>query len=78
MKKKTGIAISLLVVAFVITYLICSFCIPGWKVKLEADTMTVFIENLKILWSIKVLISLVASAFIASIPFWSWKKKLEK
>ena len=48
MKKKTGIAISLFVVAFVIAYFICSFCIPGWKVKLEADATTVFIENLKV------------------------------
>ena len=70
MKKKAGIAISLFVVAFVIAYSICSFCIPGWKVKLEADAMTVFIENLKILWPTKVLISLVAGAVIASVPFW--------
>lgn len=70
MKKKTGIAISLFMVAFVIAYFICSFCIPGWKVKLEADAMIVFIENLKILWPIKSLISLAAGAMIASVPFW--------
>ena len=75
MKKKTGIAISLFVAAFVIAYLICSFCIPGWKVKLEADAMTVFIENLKILWPMKASISLAAGAVIATVPFWVRKKK---
>ena len=70
MKKKTGIAISLFVVAFVIAYFICSFCIPGWKVKLDADATTVFIENLKILWPTKALISLAAGAVIVSVPFW--------
>ena len=75
MKKKTGIAISLFVVVFVIAYFICSFCIPGWKVKLEADATTVFIENLKILWPTKALISLAAGAVIAFVPFWMLKKK---
>ena len=75
MKKKTGIAISLFVVTFVIAYFICSFCIPGWKVKLEANATIVFIENLKILWPIKALISVVIGAIIASVPFWLWKKE---
>ena len=75
MKKKTGVAISLFVAAFVITYFVCSFCIPGWKVKLEADAVTVFIENLKILWPTKALISLAAGAVVASVPFWVLKKK---
>lgn len=75
MKQKSGIAVGLFVVVFVITYFVCSFCVPGWKVKLEADMMTVFIENLKILWPIKALISLVAGVIIGSIPFWLRKKK---
>ena len=75
MKKKAGITISLFLAAFLATYFISSFCIPGWKVKLEADAMTVFIENLKILWPMKALISLAAGAVIASVPFWLRKKK---
>ena len=75
MKKKTGIEISIFAVSFVIAYFICSFCIPGWRVKLEADAVTVLIENLKILWPIKALISLVAGVIIGSIPFWLRKKK---
>ena len=77
MKRKIAISISLFAVAFVVAYFICSFCIPGWKVKLEADATTVFIENLKILWPIKVLISLVAGTIVASIPFWIHKKELQ-
>ena len=75
MKKKTGVAISLFVAAFVIAYFVCSFCIPEWKVKLEADAITVFIENLKVLWPTKALISLAVGAVIASVPFWLRKKE---
>ena len=75
MKNRTGISLGVFAIVFVITYFVCSFCIPGWKVKLEADAMTVFIENLKILWPTKALISLAAGAVVASVPFWVLKKK---
>ena len=75
MKNRTGISLGVFAIVFVITYFVCSFCIPGWKVKLEADAMTVFIENLKILWPTKVLISLAAGAVVASVPFWVLKKR---
>lgn len=72
--KKLGLAVILFAVAFVAAYLICSFCIPGWQIKLEADSMTVFVETLKILMPIKLLISLAAGCVVGAIPFLIRKK----
>lgn len=72
--KKSGIAAVLFVLTFVASYLICSFCIPGWRIKLEADAMTVFVETLKILMPVKLLISLAAGGIIGALPFFVCKK----
>ena len=67
--KKSSISVIWFVLVFIVTYFICSFCIPGWRIKLEADAMTVLIETLKIMMPIKVMISLVAGVIAGAIPF---------
>ena len=64
MKKKLLI-ISSFIVTFSLVYLILSFCIPGWRIKLDAPPLIYFIEQLKSLMVLKCGISLIAAAVIA-------------
>ncbi len=75
MKKKVMLGFVLFSAAFILTYFITSFCVPGWRVKLAADAVTVFIENLKTLMPIKAIISLVVGVIAGSIPFWTSLKE---
>ena len=64
MKKKLLI-ISSFIVTLSLVYLILSFMIPGWRIKLDAPPLIYFIEQLKSLMVLKCGISLIAAAVIA-------------
>ena len=64
MKKKLLI-ISSFIVTLSLVYLILSFMIPGWRIKLDAPPLIYFIEQLKSLMVLKCGISLIVAAVIA-------------
>ena len=64
MKRKTLSAIILFVVAFVVTYLILCFGIPGMRIKLEAGPAQYFLASVKHMALFKSLISLVVGAIL--------------
>lgn len=66
--KKAGLSISLYLIAFVLTYIGACYFVPGWRIKLEADHLTCFLESLKKLVPIKFLVSLAAGLIISFIP----------
>lgn len=66
--KKTGLSISLFLIAFAFTYIGLCYLVPGWRIKLAADNLTYFFESLKTLAPIKCLISLVVGLIISFIP----------
>ena len=49
---------------FVVTYLFVCFCIPGMRIKLEAEPLELFIESIKNMALFKSLISLAVGAVI--------------
>ena len=61
MKKKINILISFIAV-FALTYLFTSFGIPGWRLKLDAPSLKLFIEHLKSMALIKCSASLITGA----------------
>lgn len=66
--KKTGLFSTLFIIAFIGSYLFCCYLIPGWKIKLDADPMTYFFENIKHMALLKGLISLVVGLIVGAIP----------
>ena len=66
--KKARLSVSLFLVAFVFTYIGSCYFVPGWQIKLEADSLTYFLESLKKLAPIKFLVSLIVGVIISSVP----------
>lgn len=65
--KKAGLSAILFIIIFVVSYLSCCYLIPGWRIKLEADSLTYFIESVKHMALLKGLISLVAGVIAGTI-----------
>lgn len=65
----------LAIVTFIAVYMIMSFAIPGFRIKLEAEPAVVFVETLKILWPFKAAVSLIAAVLIGGLPFVFGKRK---
>lgn len=73
--KRKSLFIVLFVVVFAAVYLIMSFAIPGFRVKLEAAPAVVFWENLKIIWPFKAAVSLIAAVLVVGLPLLFGKRK---
>ena len=52
------------IAAFVAAYLACCYLIPGWRIKLEADTLTYFWASVTHMVLLKSLISLAAGGVV--------------
>lgn len=65
----------LAIVTFIAVYMIMSFAIPGFRIKLEAEPAVVFVETLKILWPFKAAVALIAAVLIGGLPFVFRKRK---
>ena len=65
--KRKSLFIVLFVVVFVAVYMIMSFAIPGFRIKLEAEPAVVFVETLKILWPFKAAVSLIVAGLIGAL-----------
>ena len=59
--KRKMCSLILAIVTFIAVYMIMSFAIPGFRIKLEAEPAVVFVETLKILWPFKAAVSLIAA-----------------
>ena len=74
MKRKIC-SLILAIVTFIAVYMIMSFAIPGFRIKLEAEPAVIFVETLKILWPFKASVSLIAAVLIGGLPFVFRKRK---
>ena len=74
MKRKT-LPIILFIVAFVGTYMIICFGIPGMRIKLEAEPVELFFASIKHMALFKSLISLVVGVLVALLSVLIGKKK---
>lgn len=68
MKDKKILSIILFVVGFIATYLIMCYCIPGLRIKLEAEPMEYFIESIKNTAIFKSVISCIIGTILAMLP----------
>ena len=73
--KRKSLFIVLFVVGFAAVYMIMSFAIPGFRIKLEAEPAVVFVETLKILWPFKAAVSLIAAVLFGGLPLVLGKRK---
>lgn len=73
--KRKMCSLILAIVTFIAVYMIMSFAIPGFRIKLEAEPAVVFVETLKILWPFKVAVSLIAAVLIGGLPLVLRKRK---
>ena len=73
--KRKMCSLILAIVTFIAVYIIMSFAIPGFRIKLEAEPAVVFVETLKILWLFKAAVSLIAAALVGILPLVIGKKK---
>ncbi len=76
MKKRAVQSIALFLLALFVIYFALSFMVPGWRLKLSASPMTVLLENLRHMASLKLLITLPLSALITALPILA--EKVEK
>ena len=74
MKKKT-VSIVLFLIAFIATYLIICFAIPGMRIKLEAEPIEIFFKSITHMVFFKTMISLVVAIIFGAIPLFFGKKK---
>lgn len=74
-RNRIVFSIILAIVVFVVAYMIMSFAIPGFRIKLEAEPAVIFVETLKILWPFKAAVSLIAAVLIGGLPFVFRKRK---
>ncbi len=58
--KKVILPIVLFLLAFVLTYIGSCYLVPGWRIKLAADSRTYFLKSLKTLVPMKLLVSFLA------------------
>ena len=73
--KRKMCSLILAIVTFIAVYMIMSFAIPGFRIKLDAAPEVVFWENLKIVWPFKAAVSLIAAVLIGGLPFVFRKRK---
>lgn len=73
--KRKMCSLILAIVTFIAAYMIMSFAIPGFLIKLEAEPAVVFVETLKILWPFKASVSLIAAVLIGGLPLVLGKRK---
>ena len=74
MKKKI-LSLALFLIAFIATYLIICFAIPGMRIKLEAAPMEYFIKSIIHMAFFKAMISLIVALIFGAIPLAFEKKK---
>ena len=74
-RNRIVFSVILAIVIFIAVYMIMSFAIPGFRIKLEAEPAVVFVETLKILWPFKAAVSLIAAALVGILPLVIGKKK---
>ncbi len=72
---KKFIPVITFMIVFIASYFITSFCIPGWRIKLEAAPLVIMIETLKSIWPVKALISLVVGGVAGVIALMVCKKR---
>ena len=68
MRNKKLVSIILFVVGFVVTYLIMCYCIPGLRIKLDAEPMEYFIESIKTSVIFKSVVSCILAILLAMLP----------
>lgn len=74
MKKKI-VSVALFLIAFIATYLIVCFGIPGMRIKLEAAPMEYFLKSVTHMMFFKTMVSLVVALIVGLIPLLFGKKK---
>lgn len=74
--KKIVIFIVIFFFAFIISYIGLCYFIPGWRIKLAADTVTYFIKSIRHMMFLKSIISFLIGIAFAGI-FLSVAKRKE-
>ena len=67
--KKRILSALLGIVGFCVAYLYLCYLVPGWRIKLEAEPVVYFVKSLQHMAFLKGLISVVAGAMLAAIPY---------
>jgi len=65
--KKVFLAAAVFVIVFVCSYLAMCYLVPGFRIKLEADPFTYFVESLRSMMLFKTGVSLIAGAVAAAV-----------
>ena len=73
--KKKMVSLTVFLIAFIATYLIICFAIPGMKIKLEAAPMEYFFKSITHMVFFKTMVSLVAALILGAIPLVVGKRK---
>ena len=74
MKKKI-LSAALFVIAFIATYLVICFAIPGMRIKLDAAPTEYFFKSITHMAFFKTIVSLVVALILGATPWVSGKKK---
>lgn len=66
--NKKRLSMVLFAFGFVSTYLVMCYCIPGLRIKLDAEPLEYFVESVKYTFLFKSIISFVIGIVLAILP----------
>lgn len=73
--KRTVIAGILFLIAFIVSYLVICFAIPGMRIKLEAGPVEYFVKSIRHMAFLKTVISCIIAGIAGGISFLGRKKQ---
>ena len=72
--KKSTVSVAFFLIAFIATYFMICFAIPGMRIKLEAEPMEYFFKSISHMAFFKAMVSFAAGLVFGAVPFIFRKK----
>ena len=73
--NRKALSFVLFVVAFIATYLFICFCIPGMRIKLEAEPLEYFLASVTYMMLFKSVISLIVGLIVGAFTLFAGRTK---
>ena len=74
--KRIMISVAIFIVVFIVSYVGLCYLVPGLRIKLAADAVTYFKENIRHIIFLKSVISLVIGSVLASSFYLAAKREV--
>ena len=73
--KKSTVSVAFFLIAFIATYFIICFAIPGMRIKLDAEPIEYFFKSISHMVFFKAMVSFAVGLVFGAVPFILRKKQ---